>query len=77
MVELGKIYKTHGGWDAKVIWVSEYNMACCVIHKPNTPNESFPVAHDKNTGVAVNSFTVGAIPTYGVSQPADLVIPKT
>lgn len=75
-VELGKIYKTHGGWDAKVIWVTRGSLGCFVIHKPGDAQESFPVAHDAVTGKALPAFVVGGPPTYDGDQPADLIIPK-
>ena len=73
MLEQGKTYKTSGGWDATVIWVSKASHYAYVIHKPNTTVESVPIPHNKETGKAENLFSIGSAPTYGVVQPADLI----
>ena len=72
--ELGKYYKTHGGWEAKVVWVATNNIACFVIHKPDTPQESVPIAHDRATGQSVSAMQIAAPPTYDQHHPADLIL---
>jgi hypothetical protein len=72
--ELGKIYKTRGGWDAKVIWISSTNLACYVIHQPGTLQESVPISHNKMTGESVAALSVAPPPIYGRQQPADLIL---
>jgi len=74
VAELNKTYKTKGGWDAQVIWVAANNLACYAIHKPQTAQESVPVAHDKTSGRAVPAFVVAGPPTYEEHHPADLIL---
>ncbi len=50
-VQTGKTYKTIGGWDATVVWVSNITHLCYVFHQPGVPTkESAPIAHNKYDG---------------------------
>lgn len=74
--EVGKYYKTYGGWKALVIWkVNKWlnvNHYVLVIHKPETAEESNVVSHDSN-GKAVSCFSVNEPPQYTAHHPADLM----
>jgi len=73
--EVGKYYKTYGGWKAVVIWkVNEWlnvNHYALVIHKPGTAEESNVVSHDSN-GKAASILSVNEPPQYSEHLPADL-----
>ena len=78
MIEIGKTYKTYGGWDAIVIWKSfskpdEEEQTYVVIHKPGTQDESGIVMHNED-GSAVSIFSINEPPTYDLHHPADLVV---
>ncbi len=75
-LEVGKYYRSRGGWKAVVIWettkisnlVTTYYY---VVHRPATKDESIPVCHDSN-GRSQSSFSVNEPPSYDL-HPADLV----
>lgn len=73
-LEVGKYYRTYGGWKAIVIWqVNKWtntNHNVLVIHKPNTSEESHVVSHTSE-GRAITLFSVNEPPVYG-QHPADL-----
>jgi hypothetical protein len=68
-------YITVGGWPAQVIWVSEFTHICYAIHKPNTKEESAPIAHNKYDGQAAPLLTVNQPPRYDKQLPADIILP--
>lgn len=71
-IEVGKAYRTRGGWKALVIWRStRAGGGVIVIHRPHTEDESIPVLHDFG-GIALTLFAVNPAPAYG-QHPADLV----
>lgn len=74
-LEVGKYYKTYGGWKALVIWkVNKWlniNHYVLVIHKPETADESNVVSHDSN-GRATSILSINAPPQYTEHHPADL-----
>lgn len=67
--ERGKSYTTLGGWEAEVIWVTDFGLYC--VHKPGDSEESYPVWH-RNDGTAHAILAVHAPPHYG-GHPADLI----
>lgn len=75
--EVGKEYRTRGGWKARVIWaptgivIGRVNVYA--IHKPGDVQESCPVLHDGD-GRAEATLAVYNPPTYG-GHPADLMEP--
>lgn len=76
--EVGKYYKTYGGWKALVIWerckqisVNETQPYYLVIHKPKEEDESNVVSHDYN-GKANSILSVNEPPQYSEHLPADL-----
>ena len=71
MVEC-KVYKTIGGWDAKVIWISSVTNACYAIHQFGTEFETYPVAHNKHDGKSEALFSINAPPRFDKSMPSDL-----
>lgn len=76
--QVGKTYKTRGGWDAVVIWgVSPQTVypsrGFYAIHKPHTEEESVPILHG-DSGEARIAFAVNAPPTYDVVHPADIIL---
>jgi len=73
-MKIGKVYKTVGGWDAKIIWIcsNDPQTGFYAIHKPKTPDESVPIYHWSD-GSAHSSFSVNEPPRYG-SHPADIVL---
>ena len=82
-VRVGGYYKTRGGWQTKVIWISTikkitYDEYIYVIHKPKTKEECGPIIHyrslDDKTGpyLAVSHFSVNVPPSFGM-HPADIV----
>ena len=77
--EIGKTYKTHGGWDAQVVWIRnssvEGAMNVFAVHKAGTDEESYPICHNAETGKAFAIFAVAEAPTYAASHPADLIAP--
>jgi len=70
--EIGKDYKTRGGWKAKIVWTHSCG-TIHVVHKPGEGEyvESIPVIHNEK-GKAVGLLSVGEAPTYG-QHPADLI----
>lgn len=73
MVEVGKKYKTVGGWEALVIHISKQISGFYAIHAPGTENESAPIIHE-HTGMAVPVFVIGNPPRYGKLLPSDILI---
>lgn len=73
MVEVGKKYKTVGGWPALVIYISETNGYFYAIHEPNTLQESTAITH-KLSGMAVSFFAIGEPPRFNHTLPADILI---
>jgi len=83
-LEVGKSYKTYGGWKALVIW-EEYLKKDEVyigmenfwaIHKPKSKDESPPILHSID-GKARNTFSVevNSPPRYNEKHhPADIKI---
>ena len=73
MFEIGKTYKTRGGWDALVIWKKTQGPIAYlnVIHKPNTEFESVVILHDEK-GAVLETFSVNSPPFYD-GHPADLI----
>jgi len=77
--EVGKVYKTYGGWKAKIIWEIyncdnfewEGNARYYVIHKPTEQFESAVIVHKKD-GKAVSTLSVSEPPQYETNLPADL-----
>lgn len=76
MIKAGMMYKTFGGWDAKVIWNNkkgdDEEFSYIVVHKPETDEETVALC-DEN-GVAQSMFAINEPPTYDVHHPADLMI---
>jgi hypothetical protein len=78
--EVGKDYKTRGGWKARVIWgyrqVLVEPLRYYVIHKPNTGDESLCVHMPDGKAVALCQIGVSP-PEYDqpVLHPADLLEP--
>lgn len=84
--EVGKYYKTRGGWKALIVWIdgcvdntppthviSFGKQWIYCVHKPNTTEERGPVSHVYSTGKAVTQFSVNEPPQYECDHPADLV----
>lgn len=73
-MKIGKIYKTKGGWEVKIIWIcsNDLQQGFYAIHQPHTKNESVPIYHD-GKGVAGSSFSVNEAPSYR-QHPADIII---
>jgi hypothetical protein len=73
-LQVGKDYRTRGGWKARVIWnsISGGSKAYFyVIHKPGTEEESVCVTHAFN-GFPDALLAVGFPPDYG-QHPADIM----
>lgn len=73
-IEVGKEYRTYGGWKAKVIWkcVEPWQLYYYVIHKPGELyDESAPIMHDAYGYVHTN-LSVNEPPTYTAEHPAQL-----
>lgn len=75
--QIGKTYKTRGGWDAVVIWGVSRNIVYpargfYAIHKPYTDKESGPIFHG-DSGEAKVTFAVNDPPTYD-GHPADIIL---
>lgn len=79
-LEVGKYYKTYGGWKAIVIWdINKFKSLVnwhgqpkyYIIHKPKEDGESAPIAHNSN-GAAITTFSVVEPPRYESHHPADL-----
>lgn len=73
MFEVGRSYKTVGGWEAKIIWRSVHTLvpefiSYCVVHKPYSGNEAI-IIHSED-GKCYSSFTVPTPPLYDVPHPA-------
>lgn len=73
MVQVGKKYKTIGGWIALVIHISETNGFFYAIHEPGTPQETPPITHKLN-GMAMPLFAIGEPPRFSHTLPADILI---
>ena len=85
-IEVGKTYRTHGGWKAVVIWKRVMyeepqpnfiapNINYYVIHKPNEGDERGPILHDeKGKAKKTFGFDVQEPPIYDPNfiHPADL-----
>lgn len=70
-LEVGKDYKTRGGWKARIIWKVAQRVEFYAIHKPETDQETGPI-HHKGDGKAVCILAVGEPPSYG-QHPADII----
>jgi len=73
MVEVGKVYKTVGEWDAKVIYITGNGGFFYAIHAPGTPNETVPILHNI-TGMAQSQFSLAEPPRFGKTLPADILV---
>lgn len=73
MVEVGKKYKTVGGWEALIIYISDLKGFFWAIHAPGTINESLPIVH-KNDGTASSAFSINEPPRYNKLLPSDILI---
>ena len=74
-VEIGKDYKTYGGWFARVIWLvkGDLSKGFYAIHKPAIYGcESPPIYHGEN-GKAHSIFSVNEPLIYEAHHPADIV----
>ena len=72
-IEVGKYYRTYGGWKALVIWKTIDNYNCFVIHKPKEADESIPIMH-RMSGIAYYFSAADNVPpTYEAHHPADLM----
>jgi len=71
----GEVYVTAGGWPAHVVWVSQITHLCYAVHKPDTREESAPIAHNKYDGKAMPLLTVNEPPRYDKQLPSDLILP--
>ncbi len=74
-MEVGKTYKTRGGWDALVIWchqMSDQQEYFSVIHKPREKEEFGVVKHFADGKIA-ELFKIGYAPDYGL-HPADIIL---
>ena len=70
-LEVGKNYKTRGGWKAKVIWIVQRPQGfpwAWVIHRPGEQFESEAMRHQ-----ADGAYFVGAESMYLEEHPADLI----
>ena len=72
VVTAGRLYRTRGGWPARVIWVSERHRRAFAIHKPGTFDESIVITH-VSSGAAIPDFAVNNPPVYDVGHPADIM----
>jgi len=73
MVQVGKKYKTVGGWEALAIYVNHTQDLFWAIHAPHTPNESAPIMHQIN-GMAIPQLAVGEPPRFNHTLPADVIV---
>ena len=74
MVQIGKKYKTVGGWEALVIYVSEKKGFFYAIHRPDDAiHESMPIVH-LFSGAAKSQFAIGEPPRFDKSLPGDILI---
>jgi len=73
MVEVGKSYRTVGGWIALVIYISSQKGIFYAIHANNTPQETVPIIH-KMGGEAMSAFAIGEPPKFGKLHPADILV---
>ena len=73
MIQVGKKYKTVGGWEALVIHINNNTGCFYAIHAPNTPNESVPIWHRTN-GMAMSQFSIAEPPRFNKTLPADILI---
>jgi len=75
-LKVGQTYRTHGGWGARVIWISPSTIKELVtvlaIHFPgNTEKET--VVHHRLDGTAHPILGFFEPPTFDHPHPADLV----
>ena len=75
LAKVGETYITVGGWPVQVVWVSELTHLCYAVHKPNTREETAPIAHNKYDGQAIPLFTVKQPPRFDKQLPADIILP--
>jgi hypothetical protein len=73
MIQIGKTYKTVGGWDAVVIYIKHTKDFFWAIHAPATENESTPTLHQIN-GMAMSQFSLGEPPRFNHTLPADILV---
>lgn len=71
--EVGVLYRTRGGWKAKVIAISKNCPRMYAIHKPDEEEETGPILHDSITGRAMDEFSMHPPPAFG-QHPADIII---
>ena len=72
--EVGKYYKTRGGWKAICVWICQSDIQDSIyfVHRPGEKNiESVPIIHNP-LGIALSSFSVNDPPHYGI-HPADII----
>lgn len=76
-IEVGKDYRTYGGWKAKVIWRwTSGDMNFLVVHKPgiyNNIDERERLGYCHPDGISYLSFGIDEPPRYGKHHPADLM----
>jgi hypothetical protein len=79
-LELGELYRTRGGWTARIIWIFKFDptgepdqSVVLAIHRPGEISYERIVHHKLNGKAAGGDFTVNAPPVYDVGHPADLI----
>ena len=73
-VQVGKKYKTHGGWSVLVIHITVAKDFFYAVHYPGESSlESNPIMHWMETGIATSLMSINEPPQYDVPKPADLV----
>lgn len=73
MVQIGKKYRTIGGWEALVVYIKFNKDFFWAVHAPNTANESTPTLHQAN-GMAIPQFAIGEPPRFNHTLPADIIV---
>ena len=79
-IKVGQTYKTYGGWEAIVIWVSFFKgidglediNGFYAIHFPRTAAETTPIYH-WGDGTAHSAFSVSEPPVSNKHHPADII----
>lgn len=75
-IEVGKEYRTLGGWKAKVVWRLGNNLlgstvdCFIVIHRPEAPDEK--QGYCTGSGKAYSTLAIDEPPAYG-QHPANIV----
>ena len=74
-LEVGKYYRTYGGWKAVVIWKVYAGLNqkehYLVIHKPYDEDESHVVSYNTE-GESLTAFSINEPPRYNEHHPADI-----